>query len=1785
MTDEKKFPDLSDLDWDAALDEWERTSFVGQPRPAADAPPHDDDDEAEGTLVTRVPPHMAGAPGAQPVPPPPPKAAPLLPNRPASLPPPRPASIAPARPASAAPPRPASVPPPRPASFAPPRPASVLPPRTEPLTAPALPNVAPPRPPSFAPSRPAPPPPETDVVGFDPLFDPPADTARLDDDSQPTPILGAQNAARDGDESTQVFAGTARRELAPGSVTAQIAAPPVAEDTATDTDFPDDEMPTGITEGVRPRALLLGPPPPVLEGPAPPRRSRIFGESGRTDERPAHAWLSQEEIAETLARASWLEAESRACTEPEDQARGLLVVSELHALAGDFDRAYAFACEARELAPDSTLAFRQARQLMGYDPTALVPALEEEARRSPTPAARAHATLFAADILRTAPGGGDPVPYWDSARKLDPSDVRAPATCAALALGHQDHTSPALNLSETAETASLDQAVCTILRLRGAPRHGVETRGFETNDALRRARAAIEQGDGAAATAALTEITHVPDLARPSQWLAAALAATQISTRRNAVRWLKLLSEGQDAMAAAQLVSRGLELSDRAAVDEGLRRGELPALDQALLRELIGQPADLTSLVEPGPIGAALAAVAAPSSIDRDAALVGAEESRAEIRLARLVVTGSDWEALHEPARANLAVLLEGAVRHKDFAEVYDALTTWKEGGAPDAPDAAPLLVAAVVAERARDATRAEGGYRRAFETARTREVFHRLAAPALSAGDEVASLLEIADATPDPTTAAILRLEAVARMTRLPDPVSEDTVLGLLSAVERDAPALGIASFLAERRARRRGDLEDVVRLLRERRARSADPLEGAIDAVREALLVADATPDAASDLLEEAHRARPSDFALRDLHERMASRPLPDRAAWREARADALEGDARVELFLEAALDAPSADALRLARKALGEGGLGVARVALERAELATGEVARQEEELLARARAVVSGAEGRAARREVLERLAELEDHGRAEPANALPWHRTILDDDPVNLPSLRRLEHDLLGGADDDALETVATAVASVLSQTVPGECVAHAWLAAQLRARSEGGWTVTADLADLAASQPEPPLWALREKNAHARLSQRTEEVLATTHALLERATRPAEAAALSLRASEAHAAMERAAEAIACLERAAAEDPGDVVAWGFLAEARGLGSDPRKAADACEAVARTSAVPAHQIVAWYDAAVLWLDEVKDTERGVAALEAAARIDPTFEDVFKRLSMAYAERKMDAELAALLERRLELVSDPDERVTMEVDRARALAEMGDNKRARAALEAAIRERPDHATALGALGDVAVKEKDWAAAEQAWVRLARLLPSAEEQRAIYTRLGELYLVHAPNLNRAEVAFRKILEHAPGDLPTLEKLVDVYKRQNDSARAVDAQQEILALVKEPEARLTRILELADIHENTGRDLRKAEQALEAARREMPTNVKLLRALAEFYQRQKQLPAMQILLDRAASDARRAFAAGRFVPALFEILATAYELRGKRDAARVVNAALAAIDGRPSKVRGAETRGLDPRLDDLLAPEMVTPGIRALLARAGDALDVASPTDLRALHATPLPAGAPLAAMIGAVAAPMGISTPQLHVSADLKSSCVPVSSSPASLVVGEGLVQTKNELARAFLVIRSLKLVATHASALARVPESELDVLLTAFWKAFNPTWEPEGVDAEALAEAARRLAPGLPDTSDPEIGVLALEAAGTLGVKGGALGPAAVAWANRVALLAVGDPGAAVEGIAWSLGEEGAPSEPEARLAWIGRTVQVRELLAFSVSDTYNEARARLGLASE
>lgn len=1515
----------------------------------------------------------------------------------------------------------------------------------------------------------------------------------------------------------------------------------------------------------------------------------VDGESSTSDwgtERVASQWLQGPSRESFVARAEWFEAEARLLADPTARGRLLLLASELRAMLGDPSAAASLAREARDLAPQIALAHRQLRGITGSgDGPTFLDNLDHSLRAASLPSVKMHDTLLAADCLRIGGDDDGARRRYEQAARIGVDDLRLAVGRAGLALARGETASVALRIPDAATGAlgALARAADAALRLRGAEARA-STVDPSLTESLRRARSALEKNALSRASSALEGLGRDDSLVGAVRWLVAALLGVAPESKDDTRHGLDALRSLDDPRARRWIAARGLETDDPTIVSEALAdRDAFSAPEQLVLLLLSGAGADrvrvVTGQVAEVPEMAPLTSAAAGLRSPLDGHLAGEETSRHEVHLARLLsadaaphAVASAIEALAgERPHEMLALHLDAARAAGRFGDIADALGSW--GG--EAPARETTLAAALVAERGGDESRAREAYRRVAEEDPSSLLALRALGALDNQRDERAALRARASALGTGIEAAVAEIELFARLGA--------TVEGL-EALERAthaAPTFAVPYLLLERASRQRGDLVRVVQSLKSRRELMTDPLEMALDGVREALLVADTEPEHAAEILLAAHLARPDDVALRELYERLTTVSPHDRAAWRERRAKAAPVTTQKLWLLESAhLYALSGDqvaALRVATELAGAAPEGLARLALEDAELSTGQVSRLQEELMARAKAATDGVD----RRETYERLAEV-DAARGDMSGALLWHRSALEESPEHLSSLRYIEDVLVGEAREDELEPLAAAVAKKLAPSGDAEGVAHAAMAAWLRARA-GEHDQVEEMAALARRTSPAPLWALRAWNAHARIASESTSEYDSIVALLERSTRPHEQATLAMRLGDAATRLGRQADAASAYARATSLDAGDVSAWEKLADAQLATGNSAAAAEALEAAARTSRVEAHRLLAWYRAGLAWSDKVLDEARARAALEQAAQLDLSYQDTFTRLSALYAKAGARMELASLLERRANDGVDDQERVKLEVERGRILVEVGEPTRARAALEAALALEPDHPIALDLVADLSAAAGDFGAAEQAWVRLARLVPSTEEQRAIYTKLGVLYADHLGNLSRAELAFREVIKRAPGDVATLERLVAIYSKQNDAARALEMQSELVAKATNPGERRDRMIELSRMYETTARDPRKAEQTLDNARRELPQDVVLLRGLAEFYTRHRQMPAVNMLLDRTASDVRRALAQGRFLPAAFEIMTAVYELRGNRDAAQLIGASLAAIEGRPSDLKGGEGRAGDTALDDLLAPELISSALRTLLARSGEALDALAPVDLKSLRATPLPPNHPLVVQANTTASRMGVSGVQVHVAPQLGMMCVPVSTSPPVVVLGESLVQSPLARARNFLLFRALKLVQARCGALVRIPPKDAPAAIGGYFRVFNPSWEPPGVPAQVVMDAMRRLQTAMPRHSDPDGGLLALEAAQSLFQQPQAVSPSLLSWANRAALLSVGDPNAALDAMAWSNGLAAGAPQGEARSAFIARTPEARELLIFSLSDAYAEARKRCGLS--
>lgn len=1517
-----------------------------------------------------------------------------------------------------------------------------------------------------------------------------------------------------------------------------------------------------------------------------------------------------------VARAAWLKAEAEAVEDPDARARALLTVSELHAITGDEAAARTLASRAREASSSLALAHRQLRGLLERegDSKAILDALDVETRAMRTPAAKAHSVIVGAEIARVRlsdPEGSKK--RYEQAARTAPSDPRAHLQrfCEALAASDADPSAPAalprIPLPSSGDIAPLGRAFAQVAAHRNVSTKTARPAGT-TYESLLRARSALGKGDVAAALTNLAAIGADPNVAGGVGWLSSSLAASKKETRPKAIEALKgVISGSHGDLARRALAGLAIELGDAEAAraaTAGAGQSAFEASDRIALAALTGgSRADaepwIKALLGDSELSAITAAASAalgdPAEEGRSVYTVGSLRAKAAVTLGRLLATATDRRdrSLSSDRDFDDAVLgyadvapesgiaralqLELDVDSGKGGRVGQVISAWPTDDLDRDRDQA--LAGALIAEIAGEDDRA----RKDLDRARQTDAKHEGAARALAAlsDPKVASkiIAELAESIGAGPRSAILMTEAAVRL--LDGGGEAEDIEPLLRKAAEAASKLPFAIHLGERAARARGDRDGLVEWLRARRGASDDTLEQALDLVREALLVSEDDAPAAAALMEQALRARPSDVGLRELYERLAPEPPSDRAAWRADLAARSTGTEAARLALEAALEnersGDLASAALGAKQAVAAGESLLAPICAFRCAVAGQGAGDLIDSLLPRARATDDPIE----RLEIYERLADLDELGRNDAANGLLWRKSILEETPNHLPTLRRVASALMAAGRDEELEPVAIEIARALEGS---EAVAHAHLSARLRLRA-GNWDDTREPVELAYRHEPRGIWTLRQMGAHARATGKHALAMEVDKQLIERTQRPNEAATLSLRAAEAAVAINDVESARALLNNAIELVPQHFVAHLTLANVAEQAGDVPASASALEAAATVSSCPEEKALNLYRAAALWQDKAQELSRARSALEKVAEIDPSYEDVFQRLQAIYISEGARVELAALLERRLDAVTDPEERIEMEVLRGRALADVGDTAAAKRALSTALDANPNHVDALAAFASVSAAEEDWLDAERAWIHLARLLPDPARQVEIYLRLGDLYDGKLPNPERAELAYQEILKRVPGDESARERLVDLYKRTGDPARAIEQQTILINNAEAPEAKCKRTAELASIYEVTG-DIKKAEATLLQARKTWPKDDLALGALARFYQRTQQTTALNVLLDRALADARRALSTGRFELQLFGTVATVAEMRGKADAARIAQCVVAALDGADAAMDGAGDSAADPKLDDLLAPEVITPSFRELLRRTGALLDNAIPYDLTAVRATALPPQqGEVAEHIRSIAAAYGFRDLHIQVSGVLGAVCIPASAHPPTIVIGQPLLASPREDVKSFLIHRALKILQTNSGAFSRTAPIDLWPLLAAYLKAFSPSWTPQGVEPARLNEAYGKITKVLGSAQDPQLAVLAADVIGTIGNRASTLNTAINGWGNRAALLAVGDPNIALSGIAWASGNVNAPpASGKDRTTWIGRNAEARDLVVFLVSDAYADARGQLGLGS-
>jgi tetratricopeptide (TPR) repeat protein len=1614
----------------------------------------------------------------------------------------------------------------------------------------------------------------------------------------PAPTLDAEAAVSiddDGDDFSIDFADEGADASAPAAAAAEPSEPAEVLAPTPPGDLGDELFgassaepaplaePTSTASVPPPLPSRSAPPSPAAEAPAPSRADRGAQAARRTVRsrkprrevfplvgRQPHALAARAELLEVTAAAESVSASSR--------ARALLAAAELRVQLGELDAVEPLVRRAHELDPNSLAATRMARAVAAAkrDVPAVAGWLERQAALVPESEGGERSVLWAAAADAWA-RAGDAARASNAARAAHEASPTLLTSLVALGFASEEpSTAGAYGVLKSASAGRLVRGIVTNAAARAVERGGAAPEGTSSEPAiaLRALPALATPAERAAALEALAgslddELAEAARLLEISERVAAGEASDEI---RDAVR--RLGREGhRPAMLACALEAAIRDASaDEAALSERLA-GLVEGSERAAL---LGRASLLASAR--GEMSDAEGLARAAASSDASLGVVAA----ARTRLADL-----------DPAKRALRVQTEGALvvaaklarETGSTAQEAELLEQAADAQATVTADVLRLDALAAIAEDRRGEETLRVALRR---SAREGSSTASRAPGALVAATLVGDLEAAQEAHAAAPTSATARLRVL---------VAESAVDAAQAWQDEAALSSGEQAARASRESARALVGFDSDRA--GARLAASQPEDLAAAALFAMLAVREGAEHQGAPALRAQALSR---YAAIDRDPQARARDLV-RAAL--AALSGGDGEQTRALLARAAVDAPEDPILDLMRwrDATGNGAEIPADVIERRRPSGSDAGARA----LATHTALVLGGRGldtsdlsetpasvtEAARAEAARRAARLDESRRPVVPPA------TVEEAGNDLAALRAMERAAAAtfASGEAGLDAIAFAIAEHVSDPLDrGPYLREAYTVSLRTPPSDASETrVLALVPPATASDP----WLARRAAGLA--WRRDEHTLARSAGLVvaESLTAPAERASAATHALapdliDDTEAARAAVEVLRAFQVGAPEHPLVAEQLALVAARAG---DHEHAAQALEQAARVAASPQRKARLFVAAADAHEEMGADPLRVVGALEEASKADVTYGQVFERLRTAL-ERSGDKErLSGLVARRLAAGGEGPQAAALYLAQASLRESQNDIEGARTALRAALEHTtvegsPEQLGALKKLAQLSLADEDYRGAAEALIRLAKLRREVEELRWIFFELAGIYDRHIPDVKRAEAAYRRVLKLVPDDAPAMERLAELYRRENMLPQAIEMLEALLKAEMDPDRSRLHRLTLAKIHEQSG-DARRAEQTLETTRRASPTDLETLRALAEFYGRQKAQTALAMHLNRAAQDFRHALAADLSDEAAWIGLVEVLGWRGRHDAARAAATAavsLGIVDVEVAKLvdeHGGAPACNDivrlPEVADAVAPAALTSGVREALGRLGPYLDKVFAFDPRSHRAEKVgPRDAAVAKVLEDVGQWLGTADLEVWVAPSSPRLLVPFAAQPPSILVGREILQAP-DAERQFLTARAAFVARAGLSGVLRAPGHELAATLAYVAQQFEPSYQPIGLDPGLVQEQGRRLSKVAPRKVIEEVGPLVLEMIGAPEYDAAKLPMAVSELGDRIALLATGSMPSALSAILKLAGLPTDAMDVGSRVGVVRRSPEASSLLSFAISEPCFEARRRSSAA--
>jgi cellulose synthase operon protein C len=518
----------------------------------------------------------------------------------------------------------------------------------------------------------------------------------------------------------------------------------------------------------------------------------------------------------------------------------------------------------------------------------------------------------------------------------------------------------------------------------------------------------------------------------------------------------------------------------------------------------------------------------------------------------------------------------------------------------------------------------------------------------------------------------------------------------------------------------------------------------------------------------------------------------------------------------------------------------------------------------------------------------------------------------------------------------------------------------------------------------------------------------------------------------------------------------------------------------------------------------------------------------------------------------------------------------------------------AFQAAVQADPTDTESLTRLAQVYRTAQDWSSSVNVLLRLAEVQRETQQRVDTLLELGKIYLEGFEDVENAILANKKALELDPSNTQAILGLADLYER-SANWKALTGVTEMYTRGlpgNERKKAVPIFLKMAEIYEGKLQDDAKASAELRLALEADSGNAAALQALARIYAKSASS------FPQAVDIHRRLLRIDPFRVESYHDMRRMFERRGELDKAFVICEILTFLRSQQQdedlffhehklKVAPHAAGTLSPEDHDRLVTHPDERGIIRVIFEllTGELSKVVppdlSPYELVAKDKHTSRSDLPMRKLADELAKVLGVPPFDLWITKKHDLGMFLENDDPPALIVGAGVARRIQERELRFMISKQLERLKAGHHLIQRLSPQETELMVLCAAKIGRPDlrlerdpMEVENLSKKLLKFLSRKAKGALQELGQrmqaPRLDVERHRAA-------------TFHTANRAGLVLTNDIEVVIRSVARDAGTKAAFADANGARDTIGQNAEIRELLAYAVSEEYFAARTKLGFS--